>query len=55
MADQQHGLLLAAQRKLYSQHSRLIDSVEMLRREIESLAVEQALQVSLLSRNLSMA
>lgn len=48
LAEQQHGLLMAAQRKLYSQHSRLIDSVETLRREIESLAVEQALQVSFL-------
>ena len=44
-AEEQHGLLLEAQRHLFSQQSRLIDSVETLRREIESLAVEQALQV----------
>ncbi len=46
-AEEQQGLLLAAQRKLYTQQSRLIDSVELLRREVESLAVEQTLQVSL--------
>ena len=47
LAEEQQGLLLAAQRKLYTQQSRLIDSVELLRREVESLAVEQSLQVSL--------
>lgn len=44
--EEQHGLLLAAQRKLYTQQSRLIDTVEVLRREVESVAVEQTLQVS---------
>ncbi|KAL0047104.1 hypothetical protein WJX82_006637 [Trebouxia sp. C0006] len=46
-AEEQQGLLLAAQRKLYTQQSRLIDSVELLRREVESLAVEQTLQSSI--------
>jgi len=45
LAEEQQGLLLAAQRKLYTQQSRLIDSVELLRRKVESLAVEQTLQV----------
>ena len=45
VAEEQQGLLLAAQRKLYTQRSRLIDSMELLRREVESLAVEQTLQV----------
>ncbi len=45
LAEEQQGLLLAAQRKLYTQQSRLIDTVELLRREVESLAVEQTLQV----------
>jgi len=45
LAEEQQGLLLAAQRKLYTQQSRLIDSVELLRRKVESLALEQTLQV----------
>ncbi len=44
VAAEQHTLLLAAQRRLYAQQSRLMDSVEVLRREIESVAVEQTLQ-----------
>ncbi len=32
VAEKQQGLLLAAQRKLYTQQSRLLDSVELLRR-----------------------
>ncbi|DBA78488.1 TPA: hypothetical protein ACH3X2_007976 [Trebouxia sp. C0005] len=47
LAEEQQGVLLAAQRKLYTQQSRLIDSVELLRCEVESLAVEQTLQSSI--------
>ncbi|DBB00749.1 TPA: hypothetical protein ACH3X1_000682 [Trebouxia sp. C0004] len=47
LAEEQQGLLLAAQHKLYTQQSRLIGSVELLRREVESVAVEQTLQSSI--------
>ena len=44
-AEEQQGVLLAAQRKLYAQQGRLGGSIDLLRREVDALAVEQTLQV----------
>ena len=44
-AEEQQGVWLVAQRKLYAQQGKLGGSLDRLKREVEALAVEQTLQV----------